>query len=214
MKVSRNDIERLPRIKRLNLINSITGIKPANLLGTKNLENNICNLSIISSVVHLGSDPSLMGFILRPQLPGPKDSYLNIMSNKTFTLNQVPKFMIENAHYTSAKFPPEISEFERCGFTEEYLEGFNTPFVRESTLKIGLTYEDEKFIKQNNTRLIIGKVEWILFDDQALDEDYTLNLEKLENVGIGGVNTYYNVSRISSFPYAHLKSVPNNICKK
>ena len=58
-------IQDMDRVKRLNLINSITGISPANLVGT--ISNDLTeNLSIFSSVVHIGSNPPLMGFILRP----------------------------------------------------------------------------------------------------------------------------------------------------
>ena len=35
---SKDDIEQMPRIKRLNIINSITGIKPANLIGSIDLK--------------------------------------------------------------------------------------------------------------------------------------------------------------------------------
>ena len=38
MLLDKNDIYELDRIKRLNIINSITGIKPANLIGTKSKE--------------------------------------------------------------------------------------------------------------------------------------------------------------------------------
>ena len=55
MKLYRDDIINLDRFYRINLINSITGIKPANLVGTKN---NISeNLAIFSSLVHNGSNP-------------------------------------------------------------------------------------------------------------------------------------------------------------
>ena len=60
-----NDLDGLSKVYRLNLINSITGYKSANLIGTQNL-NGITNLAIFSSIIHIGSNPPLMGFILRP----------------------------------------------------------------------------------------------------------------------------------------------------
>ena len=56
----------MQKVERLNLINSLSGVKPANLIGTKDQNGNE-NLAIFSSVVHLGSNPALLGFILRPQ---------------------------------------------------------------------------------------------------------------------------------------------------
>ena len=66
MYFSNEDIKNLPRIKRLNLINSITGVKPANLIGTRSNVNS--NLAIISSIVHLSTNPPLLSFMLRPLL--------------------------------------------------------------------------------------------------------------------------------------------------
>ena len=58
-------IAEFSKIYRLNLINSVTGYKPANLIGTKS-RGGISNLAIFSSVVHLGSKPPLIGIVTRP----------------------------------------------------------------------------------------------------------------------------------------------------
>ena len=76
---SKNQIELMEKIFRLNLINSCTGYKSANLLGTISKEN-IENLAVFSSITHLGSNPSLLGFIVRPTIV-PRDTYKNIMDN-------------------------------------------------------------------------------------------------------------------------------------
>ena len=78
MHFNQNDIKNLERVKRLNLINSITGIKPANLIGTISSKQET-NLAIFSSVMHLGSDPALLGFILRPAQDVPRHTFENIM---------------------------------------------------------------------------------------------------------------------------------------
>ena len=61
----KEDLEGFSKIYRLNLINSVTGYKSAHLVGTVSAEGTK-NLAVFSSVVHLGSDPALIGFILRP----------------------------------------------------------------------------------------------------------------------------------------------------
>ena len=126
---SKDDIEQMPKIKRLNIINSITGIKPANLIGSIDLKGNT-NLAIFSSVVHLGSNPALLGFILRPQEKVRRHSYENIIDLGFYTLNQLPNNMTLEGHFTSAKFEKNISEFDKCNFTPEYLKNFNAPFVK------------------------------------------------------------------------------------
>ena len=208
MYLSHDDIKSLPRVKRLNIINSVTGIKPANLVATRSTEGRT-NVGIFSSVVHLGSDPALIGFFFRPQHEKPRDTYLNIRSTRYYTINQVPSQWVKNAHFTSAKFPHEISEFHRCGFTEEYLYDFHAPFVKESHLKMGLEMVSEIPIPVNKTILMIGKIIHLHFPDVMMDPEGNLDLETIETAGISGVNTYYKVSKLSQFPYAHLKSVPD-----
>ena len=207
MYLSLEDIESLSRIKRLNIINSVTGIKPANLIATKSIDGQP-NVGIFSSVVHLGSDPALLGFFFRPQHEKPRDTYLNIRSTKYYTINQIPTRWVRNAHFTSAKFPHKVSEFHRCGFTEEYLLDFHAPFVKESYLKIGLEMVEEISIPANNTALMVGKIVHLHFPDKMMDSEGNLNLEAIETAGISGVNTYYKVSKIEQFPYAHLESIP------
>lgn len=210
MHVTRQDIEQMERFKRANLINSMTGIKPANLIATKS-EDGYPNVGIFSSVVHLGSDPAVIGFVMRPQDENPRDTYLNIKATGFYTVNHVPTTMIENAHFTSAKFPKEQSEFEYCGFEEQYIGGFHAPFVKESPLKFGLELVDEIPIKVNNTILMIGKVQHLIFPDEAMSETGQLNLETLDSAGISGLDGYYNLTKIGQFPYAHLKDVPEKL---
>ena len=106
---SEEDILQMPKVKRLNIINSITGIKPANLISTID-ERNRLNLAIFSSVVHLGSNPALIGFILRPQQKVRRHTYENILENGYYTINHLPNNKTLEGHYTSAKFDKETSE--------------------------------------------------------------------------------------------------------
>ena len=60
----RAGILQMERSFRVNRLNSVSGYKPANLIGTLESDG-VENLAIFSSVVHLGSDPALLGFIQR-----------------------------------------------------------------------------------------------------------------------------------------------------
>lgn len=205
---TKTDIQNLDRIKRLNLINSITGIKPANLIGT-NSETGVPNLAIFSSVVHLGSNPALIGFVMRPGGEVRRHTLENIQFNSCYTINHIHASFIEKAHYTSAKFDAEISEFEVCGLTEEYHADFPAPFVKESHLKLGMRFVQAIPIELNGTTLIIGEVEHLFVPSSAMDEDGQLNLHTAEDVGISGLNCYYALEKIGQFPYARVSEVPN-----
>ena len=210
MYLSQSDIQKMERRKRANLINSATGIKPANLIATRSKEG-YPNVGIFSSVVHLGSDPAVIGFVMRPQHEKPRDTYLNIRETGVYTINHVLTDKVRNAHFTSARFPKVQSEFEYCGFEEEYLEGFHAPFVKESPLSFGLELVDEIPISFNKTILMIGQIVHLQFQDGAMSETGQLNLETLQSAGISGLDGYYGLKKIGQFPYAHLKDVPEDL---
>lgn len=203
-----DQLKDLERIKRLNLINSISGIKSANLIGTKS-KNGISNLAIFSSVVHLGTNPPLLGFILRPKGEIPRNTYSNIMETGFYTINNIIEKDFIKAHYTSAKFKAEESEFEKCGLEEEFLCGFKAPFVKNSTLKIGMQFKDEIPIPINGTSLVIGEVIDLIIEADNLSELGHLNLENLNSLGISGLNTYYNLNKKETLPYARVEEIAN-----
>lgn len=208
MHLNKTAIENLDRIKRINIINSISGIKPANLIGTI-ARNNQTNLAIFSSVVHLGSDPALLGFIMRPENKVGRHTYENIMDNGFYTINHVNKHIAERAHFTSAKFEKNISEFNACNLTEEYLFEFKAPFVKESKLKIAMTFKESIPIHANNTILVIGEINHIVIPNNALHKEGYIDLGVSDNVGIAGLNTYYELNSIAQYPYARVHEIPD-----
>jgi flavin reductase (DIM6/NTAB) family NADH-FMN oxidoreductase RutF len=208
MHLTNPQIQGLERIYRLNLINSITGIKPANLIGTRSTAG-VDNVAIFSSVMHLGSNPALIGMVFRPQAETKRDTYRNILETETYTINHVPLTKTENAHFTSAKFEAEESEFKKCGFTEEYLDGFSAPFVKESRIKLGMKLQQMIPIELNGTILAIGSVEHLFVPDDVLSENGFIDLGKAESAGISGVNSYYKLEKVADYPYAKPNELPD-----
>ena len=201
------DILQMPKVKRLNIINSITGIKPANLISTID-ERNRHNLAIFSSVVHLGSNPALIGFILRPQQKIRRHTYENILENGYYTINHLPNHKTLEGHYTSAKFDKETSEYDVCHFTPEFQHDFPVPYVKESFLKMGLKHVESIPIKYNGTVMIVGKILQVYVAKSSLSEEGYINLEEAKSVGISGLNTYYDLKKIASYPYARPHELP------
>lgn len=213
MYLSKEDIANIERVKRLNIINSISGIKPANLIGSISNDGQE-NVAIISSVVHLGSNPAYLGYILRPTDEIRRHTYENIIENGYFTVNHIHSSFIEQAHYTSAKFEKEVSEFDACDLTAEYLLDFKAPFVKESTLKMGLKHVESIPIKCNGTLMIVGEVQHLIIPDHAVDELGYIDLGLIDDVGISGLNCYYEIKKVAAFPYARVGQVPNFTKKK
>ena len=200
MHFSKQDIFNISRIKRLNLINSITGIKPANLIGTVSKDGHT-NLAIFSSVIHLGSNPALIGFMTRPDKKVRRDTLNNILETNYYTINHVHQNFIEQSHKTSGKYKKEVSEFDMCNLTEDYLFDFPAPFLKESKIKMGLKLQNIINITDNQTKLILGLIEHIYIDDIALEDNGDINLQIINDVGIGGLNNYYKLEKIAHYPY-------------
>lgn len=207
MHLTHQDILETSKIRRLNIINSITGIKPGNLIGTKGKDGS-SNLAVFSSVVHLGSKPPLLGFILRPTGDVPRHTHQNILETGIYTINSIPANKTQNAHYTSAKFEFGNSEFKGCDFEEENIEGFHAPFVKESAIKIGLSVVQTIDIELNGTKLVIGKIEHLMVHDELVSEEGYINLEKANAAGISGLNSYYKLKHIADYPYARISELP------
>ena len=202
------EIKNLDRITRLKLINSISGIKSANLIGTIS-ENGNTNLAIFSSVVHLGSDPALIGFVMRPNKDVKRDTLNNILVTKHFTINHVNPNFLENAHYTSLNFKQDQSEFDYCNLESFYIDNYSPPFVKESKVKIGLKLNEIIPIKSNGCKFIIGEVEHVLIADGIdLMIDGSINLENSNSLGVGGLNSYYTLNKIAELPFPRLSTTP------
>jgi flavin reductase (DIM6/NTAB) family NADH-FMN oxidoreductase RutF len=203
---SLSEIESLEKTFRANLINSVSGYKPANLIGTVN-ENGVTNLAIFSSVIHLGANPALLGFIQRP-VGADSHTYKNIKANGFFTINHVHENFVEKAHYTSARFDVTQSEFDACQLTAEFLEGFVAPFVKESQVKIGLRFVQEIPIELNGTTLLIGQIEHLFIAENSIEVDGNIRLDKVSDVAVAGLETYYKVEKLAQFPYAKVNKLP------
>ena len=116
--LSKKDFDDLQKFYRINLINSCTGYKSANLIGSISKEG-VENVAVFSSITHLGSNPAMLGYFLRPTTV-PRNTFKNIKENKLFTVNHIVKDIINDAHHTSAKYPEEISEFDKTNLEQEY----------------------------------------------------------------------------------------------
>lgn len=207
MKLHKAEIENLENKFRLNLINSLSGVKPANLIGTKSAEGKE-NVAIFSSVVHLGSHPAQIGFILRPQGNSPRDTWSNISATKVYTINSVGSDFTKKAHYTSAKLEKGVSEFNRMKLTPEYIDDFGAPFVAESKLKIGMRLLDNIALP-NGCTMVVGEVQLLDFEEKFMNDLGQLDLELMGLAGIGGLNSYFSLKKEAVYPYVRTNEIPD-----
>ena len=184
----REDIDNLEKIFKINLINSCSGFKSANLLGSISNEG-VSNVAVFSSVIHLGSNPPTLGFILRPTTV-PRDTYKNIKESGVFTINHIYEEIIEDAHHTSAKYPENISEFDITNLEAEYKGAFKAPFVSGVPVQMSMKFIEEIPVPSNNVMLIVAQIEELYIQDALLQDDGLINLSIGKVATINGLDTY------------------------
>jgi flavin reductase (DIM6/NTAB) family NADH-FMN oxidoreductase RutF len=199
-RVTKENINELPERNRVQFINSLSGYKPCNLIGTID-SRGVSNLSIISSVFHLGAKPSLLGFIIRPNSVQ-RDTLANLIETGYCTLNHVNEDIIAQAHQTSARYPKEISEFKACGLTEQYLDKFKAPFVQESKIKIALQFIRQEKLPENGSHFVVTQIVDVYMPEGTIQNNGSIDIDSAGTVCVGGLDTYYKTEKLSQFSYA------------
>lgn len=203
MHYTRDQINDLEKIKKINLINSCSGYKSANLIGSISKEG-ITNVAVFSSVTHLGSNPPTLGFILRPTTV-PRDTYKNIKESGVFTINHIFEDIIEDAHHTSAKYEEAISEFDITALEDEYHNDCIAPFVKGCPVQIEMKFIEEYHIKSNNVIHIIAEIKNLYVKDDILNKDGFLDLAKGKVAAINGLDAYAIAKNNTRFNYQRPK---------
>lgn len=198
--VTTADLSEMEKVKRLNLVNSCTGYKSANLIATQSLEG-INNVAIFSSVTHLGSNPAMLGFIMRPTIVV-RDTYKNIKETGYFTINHVTADIIGDAHHTSANYNPEESEFDKTKLNIEFKDSITTPFVKDCPVQLYCKYINEYHIKENGTVHIIASIEKIFYDENLEHQDGWLQLDKADVISLNGLDGYCLPKLVNRYEYA------------
>lgn len=203
IRIDRSEIQKMDRIERLNLINSCTGYKSANLIASINNDGHT-NVAVFSSITHLGSDPALIGFILRPATV-PRHTYKNIKEYGYFSVNHISADQISDAHHTSANYPEHVSEFDQTKLEAVYHGGCPVPFVKGSPVKLLCKYLNEYLIEENGCIHVIASIEAVFYEEALLGPDHWLQLDKGKVITINGLDGYALPQLMARFTYAKPK---------
>lgn len=182
------DINELNHLYKINLINSCSGFKSANLIATKS-KDGIENVAVFSSVTHVGSNPPLLGFFCRPTTVI-RNTYSNIKDTGVYTINHIHEDIIEDAHHTSAKYAADVSEFDRTSLTSEYKKKCYAPFVKDAPIQMEMKFIEEYFIKSNDTILVIGEIQGLYIQNDLVHKDGYIDLAEANIAAINGLDGY------------------------
>lgn len=206
MLFNQSDIENMDKAYRAMFINSLSGFKSANLLGTRSAGGDN-NLSVVSSAVHLGAHPPLMGVVFRPDV-SPRHSLDNIRETGVFTLNHINEAIMPRAHQTAARYPRETSEFDACGLTTEQHADFHAPSVKEAAIAMGLELREEHLLTINGTHFVIAEIVWVRVQEEWLDADGYVDIEAAGTLAISGLDGYHRSQRIHRMAYPKPDKAP------
>lgn len=193
-------LQAMEQRKRAQLINSIGGFKSVCLIGTASAAGNT-NLAIFSSIVHIGANPPLICFIMRPDSVE-RHTLSNIIETGLYTINHINEDIYRQAHQTSARYPVHISEFTATGLCEEFKEAWAAPFVKESKIQLAVAFRERIDLSINNTIMIIGKIKKIFFPANCIQEDGYVDIEKAGTVSCSGLDSYHTTRRLQRLEYA------------
>lgn len=203
------DFDQFDKRYRGHFFNSLTGFKPLNLIGTVD-KSGQTNLAIINSVFHLGSNPSLIGFISRPHSV-PRHSLENLKELGFYTLNHVNEDIYSAAHQTSARYDKDQSEFQETGLTEDFKNNFKAPYVKESHIQIGMKFIRDIHIPENDTVMVIGEVQEVYLPENIIENDGHLKISDADSICGAGLDNYLNVKEIARLSYAKTDKKPEII---
>ncbi|AFM04231.1 conserved protein of DIM6/NTAB family [Bernardetia litoralis DSM 6794] len=199
-RIKKNEILEMENRFRANFINSISGFKSVGLIGTISKDNKT-NLAIFSQVFHLGANPALMGFIIRPNTSA-RHTLENIEDTHFFTFNHIQEEFYKQAHQTSARYPREVSEFEATELTPYFENDFIAPYLKESHFRIGLKLEEKHNLTINNTIFLIASVQEVILNEEIIEKDGYIDIEKAGTITSSGLDSYHTTNKIERLPYA------------
>ncbi len=200
MRLDNAAIADLPSRERAALVNSLSGFKSANLVGTADADGH-CNLAIMSSVVHLGSHPPLLALVVRPG-GEERHTLANLLRSGHYSINHVGTGMIEAAHQTAARYPAETCEFEATGLTPEWWGDFTAPLVAEAPIKMAMALREHQELAINGTHLVIGEILAVAMPGECRREDGSLDLAAAGTVALTGLDGYHSAQLVKRMAYA------------
>ena len=132
--VLQQDIREMEQRYRATFINSLGGFKSVCMIGTKNNLHQT-NLAVFNSVVHIGANPPLIGFVARPAVTE-RHTLENLLETGFYTINHITPAIYKQAHQSSARYDRQVSEFGAVSLETEYQNDFAAPFVKEFAGKV------------------------------------------------------------------------------
>ena len=80
--------------------------------------------------------------------------------------------------------------------------------MASSPIKIGMSHL-ETLKLPNGCLFIVGEIVLIQYPDEVVNHLGQVKLDLYKGVGIGGLNNYYQLKKIASYPYVRVDEIPD-----
>jgi len=184
------DAESLTGRERARIVKSAVTPRPIAWIST-NSEDGIDNLAPFSSYNYVSSDQPVVTFHSPNEAHGGlKDTARNAVDTGEFAVNVVTEPLMEVMDQTSARLPPEESEFDAVDIERAECAEIDAPRVADAPVTMECVLHDTHEIFDR--LMILGEVVHFHVSEDVLTEG-DIDMQKLPTVGrLGG--PYYTVS--------------------
>ena len=186
---------------KCNFINSLSGYKSVNLVGTID-SNKRTNLAIFNTIINVSTTPPLIGMLIKPPST-PRHTLNNIQETGFYTINHIGPTFYHKAHQTAARYSQDDkSEFDIVGLTPYYSKAIIAPYVTESIVKFGVKMTEKHEIKGNGAVFIVGEVIEVILPKKFVLSDGFIDIGAAATITSSGLDTYYTTRKIARLSYA------------
>lgn len=188
--------------ERQKLLTSAVAPRPICFASTIDKEGQV-NLSPFSFFNVFSANPPVM--IFSPSRRGrdgtTKHTYENLLEVPEATINIVNYAIVEQMSLASTEYEKGVNEFVKAGFTEIPSDTVQPPRVAESPVSFECVVDDIIKLGEEGGagNLVISKVTRIHLNEHYLDDDGSLDTQKLDLVGRMGGSWYTRAGRDSLF---------------
>ncbi len=162
----------------------------------------VANLAPFSFFQMVTAAPPTLMFCPLVQADGAaKDTVANVLATKQFVVNLVSHDQIDLMNATSFTYPPDASEFERCGVASiestrvKPRRVLGAPVAFECKLAKVLPYPEEK----PSCYVVFGEVVFAHFDDSIIDSKGYIDPDRINLVSRMGGNWYGRTASPQNF---------------
>ncbi len=164
-------------------------------------ENGINNLAPFSYFNAVGEDPPHVMFSTVRGNNTNKDTLNNVLSNGQFVVNMVTEELVEQMNTTSKSVEPDVDEFQLANVTPIPSVKIKPMRVKESPISFECELVHHYFLenhKNGGACIIIGRIVMMHFADEALLDNYKINLENYKPVARLAGSNYSKIGEIFS----------------